>query len=207
MDACQKQLHQWGAANRVALNASKEGKRILSRSRPSGDPFVLLGVSFDCALIMDVAIDDLLKKCRWKLRTLLRSQRHFDAKAVVNLYKSRMLGFIEYRTAAIYHACTSLLEPLNAVQRRFLEHIGATEIQALFEFNLAPLESRRDMAMLGLVHRAVLGKGCQQLRKFFQLQSAAPSASQHKLQVVEHRHGDYTDFMIPGSRPAENIAR
>ena len=207
MNTCQSKLHQWGAANQVAFDASEEGKRILSRKRSVGGPFLLLGVTFDCALIMDVAIDDLVSKCRWKLRTLLRSQRHFEPRALVNLYKSRMLGFIEYRTAAIYHACDSLLLPLDAIQRRFLEHIGATEMEALFDFNLAPLASRRDIAMLGLIHRAVLNKGCQHFKEFFRLQGGTPPPGRHKMQVLEHRHGDCTDFMYPGSHPPEYISR
>jgi hypothetical protein len=207
MGQCQTKLHQWGAANQVAFDASKEGKRILSRSRPSGDSFLLLGVSFDCSLIMDVAINDLVKKCRWKLRTLLRSQRHFEANSLVNLYKSRMLGFIEYRTAAIYHASDTLLQPLDSIQRRFLEQIGATETEALCCFNLAPLASRRDIAMLGLIHRAVLGKGSPHFQQFFSLKGGVPPAGRHRLQVVEYRQGDYTDFLFPGSRPAEYIAR
>ena len=205
MDKCQANLHRWGTANQVAFDASKEGKRILSRRRPSGDAFLLLGVSFDCALIMDDAISGLVKRCRWKLRTLLRSQRHFEACALVNLYKSRMLGFIEYRTAAIYHASDSLLQTLDAIQRRFLEHVGASEIEALFRFNLAPLASRRDSAMQGLIHRTVLGKGSQHFQQFFRLQEGEPLAGRHRLQLVEYTQGDYTDFVYPHSQPAQYI--
>lgn len=156
---------------------------------------------------MLVAIDDLPKKCRWKLRNLLRSQRHFNAEALVNIYKSRMLGFIEYRMAAIHHACDSLLHPLDAIQRRLLEHVGASETEALFKFNLAPFASRRDIAMLGLIHRSVLDKGPQHFQQFFKRQEVAPPPGRHKLHVVEHRNGDYTDFIFPGSCPAEYINR
>ena len=34
--------------------------------------------------------------------------------------------------------------------------------------NLAPLAVRRDIAMLGLIHRAMLGRGPAQFREFFQ---------------------------------------
>ena len=40
---------------------------------------------------------------------------------------------------------------------------------ALHEFNLAPLESRRDMAMLGLIHRTLLGQGPPQFQQWFQV--------------------------------------
>ena len=42
------------------------------------------------------------------------------------------------------------------------------ENEALLVFNLAPLAARRDIAMLGVVHRAVLGCGPVQLRGFFE---------------------------------------
>ena len=42
-------------------------------------------------------------------------------------------------------------------------------------FNLAPLSTRRDIAMLGVIHRAALREGPQQLWKFFRL--AVPASS------------------------------
>ena len=174
-----------------------------------GESFVLLGVEFDCKLVMDQAIHTLLGKCRWKLRSLLRCQRHFDAHALVNLYKSRLLGCIEYLTAAIYHACDSLLNKVDAIQRRLLDHFGITDECALFDFNLAPLSTRRDIAMLGLVHRTVLGSGPPQFAKFFKFANARPKDHRrHRLQLIEIE-GDVTDFMFPSSTgaPADYIAR
>ena len=83
------------------------------------------------------------------------------------LYKSHMLGFLEYRTAAIYHATRAILERLDAVQVRFLQKAGIDEVEALMHFNLAPLAVRRDIAMLGLIHRTVLGKGPGQFKGIF----------------------------------------
>ena len=42
-----------------------------------------------------------------------------------------------------------------------------SEKDALVHFNLAPLKARRDMAMLGVVHRTVLGRGPTHFREFF----------------------------------------
>ena len=42
---------------------------------------------------------------------------------------------------------------------------------ALVDFHLAPLAVRRDIAMLGLIHRTVLGKGPAQFAEHFQGQS------------------------------------
>ena len=41
------------------------------------------------------------------------------------------------------------------------------DITTLIEFNLAPLTARRDMAMLAVIHRAVLGKGPRHFKDNF----------------------------------------
>ena len=51
---------------------------------------------------------------------------------------------------------------------RFLPDIGVDYITALVTFHLAPLSTRRDIAMLGLIHRTILGKGPEQFRDFFE---------------------------------------
>ena len=43
---CQTELREWGRANRVLFDASKESMQILSRHRPSGEGFKLLGIDF-----------------------------------------------------------------------------------------------------------------------------------------------------------------
>ena len=45
---------------------------------------------------------------------------------------------------------------------------GVDEISALVTFHLAPLATRRNIAMLGLIHRTILGKGPIQFSAFFQ---------------------------------------
>ena len=59
------------------------------------------------------------------------------------------------------------LNTLDAVQSRFSRDVGVDEVTALVEFHLAPLSVRRDIAMLGLIHRTVLGKGMPQFSQFF----------------------------------------
>ena len=83
------------------------------------------------------------------------------------LYKAHLLSYIEYRTPAIYHATRDILAKLDRVQTKLLQDIGMQEVDALMEFNLAPLAARRDMAMLGMIHRAVLGKGPRHFKKHF----------------------------------------
>ena len=78
---------------------------------------------------------------------------------MIGQYKAHVLAFVEYRTPAIYHASTTALAPLDAVQRWFLRELGLSEVEALEHFKLAPLTTRRDLAMHGVLRRAVLGRG------------------------------------------------
>ena len=57
-----------------------------------------------------------------------------------------------------------MLDKLDAVQTRFLRDAGVDEVEALMHFNLAPLSLRRDIAVLGVVHRAALGEGPPQFK-------------------------------------------
>ena len=74
---CQKELHKWGAANRVQFDATKEHLHVLDRHTPEGEGFELLGVDFDEKLTMQKEVDELANRCHWKLRTLLRSKTVF----------------------------------------------------------------------------------------------------------------------------------
>ena len=181
MTNCQLELHKWGAANQVAFDPAKESKHILSLSEPQGCEFKLLGVLFDTGLSMAQAVAELVSSASWKLRTLLRTRRFYTDADLILLYKSHVLSYIEYRTPAIYHAIRAVLRRVDAVQRNFLCDIGVDEVTALLHFHLAPLTTRRDIAMLGLIHRTVLGKGPTQFAEFFRRDT------NHTLKLVDPR--------------------
>ena len=170
MDTCQHELHSWGAANQVAFDATKESRHILSLSEASGNGFKMLGVSFDEQLAMSEAVGEIVAAAGWKLRTLLRTRRFYTDADLISLYKAHLLSFLEYRTPAVYHATRAVLTRLDAVQSKLLRDIGVDEVIALAEFHLAPLAVRRDIAMLGLIHRTALGKGPPQFAEHFHRQ-------------------------------------
>ena len=55
------------------------------------------------------------------------------------------------------------------MQRQFLRDCDVDETTAFFDFNPAPLSGRRDIAMLGIIRRAVLKKGPQHFEEFSKL--------------------------------------
>ena len=206
MKRCQKELHKWGAANQVSFDKDKEGMYILSRRRPHGEDFKLLGIHFDCKLVMSATVEELAKSCRWKMKALLRTSRFNTGAALINLYKAQLLSYIEYRTAAIYHVCDSALALLDVVQDKVLRIAGMTKIEALNCANLAPLSVRRDIAMLGVIHRAAIGRGPEQLRYFFEADEDArrENRGRHRLQLKMLQHHG-SDFVLPRSEPAQYI--
>ena len=117
-----------------------------------------------------------VNQASWKLTTILRTRRFHEVTRLVQVHKSKIPSFVEYRTPAVYHAASTILPGIDAVQRRFLRVCCLTEEDALMFFNLAPLETRRDMAMLVLIHRTVLGCDTRHFASIFRL--APPSSSQ-----------------------------
>ena len=88
------------------------------------------------------------------------------------LYKCHVLPFIESGTPAYYHATSSILQLLDNVQNGFIESVGISKIDALLNFNLAPLGVRRDIAMLSVLHRIVLGIAPVSMRELIPLSSS-----------------------------------
>ena len=75
-----------------------------------------------------------------------------------------------------------------------------TSLEALEHFKLAPLKTRRDIAMLGVVFRAASGSGPEPLRRFFVLALAhrgptTRSADLHNLQLQTYRTGGHLEVV------------
>ena len=57
-----------------------------------------------------------------------------------------------------FHASTTLLAKLDHAQNRFLRELGLTREQAFLQYNFASPSLRRNIGILGLLHKRVLGK-------------------------------------------------
>ena len=75
------------------------------------------------------------------------------------LYNSHVLSYIEYRTAGLHFASTSALKEIDDAQSRFLRQLEVSEEFAFAHFNLAPLNVRCDISILGIIHRSSLNLG------------------------------------------------
>ena len=83
------------------------------------------------------------------------------------------------------------------MQRRFLRELGFSEEAALANYRLAPLEARRDMAMLAVLHEVTLRTAPARLLELFP--SMPPATSRFDLQRLRrgwrppHSHQLYTE--------------
>ncbi len=185
---CQESLHQWGRANRVTFDAGKEETMVISTVDACGGPTKLLGIEFDNKLVMATASHKCATKAALKTRSLLRSRRYYNTVDLVMLYKSHVLSFIEYRTPGLHFVSTSVLNKIDDVQSRFLHQLDLSEEVAFMNFNLAPLTVRRDVSMLGRIHRAALCQGPPSLWRFFRrdfVSNITRNWRRHRFQLVE----------------------
>ena len=204
---CQAEVHKWGEANRVAFDPSKESFHMLHRSRGSGENFKILGVSFDKALVMHDACRELAVAAGWRLKSLLRCRKYHTKAEMFRLYKAQILSFIESRTAGIHFAAASNLSCIDRIQRRFLSEMNVSEADALIAWNLAPLECRRHIAMLGFLYRVAWGIAPDNLCELFKWK--APAGITGYLRGLSSRHAWQFEEPINsmGSRHTDAVAR
>ena len=135
---------------------------------------------------MDIECEEVAGRADNKLTSLLRLRRFYDLPFLVRLYKAQVLPMLEFPTPAIYHACNTCLAKLDKVQKRFLREVSLTTEDSFLYFNLAPLQTRRGIAGLGIVHRTVLDQGPPYFKRWF-----VPSRKVlhcHRTRLQEGRH-------------------
>ena len=204
--AVQAELHQWGAANQVVFDPAKESVHILHRSRHHGNNFKILGCIFDPQLRMLQAAKHVAKEAGWRLRTLLRTKRFFTTPELMRLYKAQILSFVESSTPALYHAAPTNLAWIDRVQNRFLRDIGMSELEALRDYRLAPLKCRRDISMLGVLHKVNLGSAPPQLQELFpRLGSVDEPAGRCRLRYWRMLHD--RQLATPVDRTSSDVLR
>ena len=123
---------------------------------------------------MHDAVREIGTEAGWRLQALLNVRRFVTIPELFQLYKAQIISFIESSTLGIFHAAPSVLDRVDRVQRRFLREIGFTEAEALERFRLAPLPCRREIAMMGALHKVALGIAPPHLAALFPVLKIAP---------------------------------
>ena len=82
-------------------------------------------------------------------------------------FKTHILGILESNIGGIYHATQTVLAPLDRVVTTFVHALNMEVDIAFLQFNLAPLALRRDIAMLGFLHKCNLPNAHPHIRRLF----------------------------------------
>ena len=93
----------------MTFDATKEGTHVLSQIASCGPSFTYLGIQFDFQLLMHDDVHTWVTDTAWRTRALLRARRFFNDAERVFQYKQQVLSYIEYRSAAAYHATSIAL--------------------------------------------------------------------------------------------------
>ena len=79
---------------------------------------------------MHEGVRKLCIEAAWRVKALMIVRQFYPAKQMIQLYKCRVLSYIEAGSVAFLHAADSVLAPLCILQRRFLRFLGLDEEQA-----------------------------------------------------------------------------
>ena len=150
-------VHKWGKRNRVIFDAGKEHIVVIHPDHGYGEPFKLLGCLIDVKLTMSCAVDAILSVARPKVTSLLRLRGHYSLSDLIIQYKTHIWSYIEYQNGCIYHAAPTHLDRFDRLQDHFLTELQSNASYAFVEHNFAPTTLRRDIGMLGLIHKRVIG--------------------------------------------------
>ena len=100
----------------------------------------------------------MMKKARPKVTAILRTRHIYNDVDLINQYKTHVLPLLGFSSGAIFHAAKTHLWELKNIQKHFLNQIGMTHKTAFLDHNLAPRNLRRDIAVLGLLHKNTIGE-------------------------------------------------
>ena len=189
LQICRTRVHAWGRADRVEFDPEKEHLVVLHPVFGEGDAFKYLGCFIDCKLTMREAVDKILSQIRPKVHAILRTRVHYSIQDLIGQFKTHVWGHMEYQNGAIFHASDYILQKLDNVHTHFLTELGLSQAQAFEDYNFAPPCLRRDIGMLGMLHKRVLGQGhpiFQELLPFHLDARGYLHAGQHSKQLYGH---------------------
>ena len=154
-----------------------------------GEAFKLLGCMIDPDMRMRSAVEQVLSKIRPKITAILRTRGYYSTPNLMFQFKTHIWRLIETNMGAYFHACSSLLEKIDAIQNRFLRELDMTPEHAFLEYAFAPPSLRRNIDALDFLHKRVLGKShacISNLLPFWTDQPECIRARGHTKKLYDH---------------------
>ena len=106
---------------------------------------------------MQIAVESILKKARPKVMALLRTRGLYNHADMLGQYKTHIWSYVEYHNGIIMHAAPSVVKRLDDMQHSFLREMHLLPESAFLDYNFAPSCLRRDIDILGFLHKRILG--------------------------------------------------
>ena len=173
--------------------------KILHGQRGVGDSFKLLGPLIDTKLIMDQEVQRIRRKTPPKVKAILRTRPCYDDVGLIGQYKAHVLPILEGTTGAIYHASKTQLRKVDAVQDTFLHGLDMSAEQAFLQHNLATLQLRRDIGIMGLFFKITHGQAHPDFEDLFRPDTRRRdwttrfNTSQHRFQLSDICDGSQSE--------------
>ena len=128
---------------------------------------------------MQQAVDKLLSQIRPKVKAIVRTRTHYTEKDLISQFKTHIWGLMECHNGGIFHASSTILEKLEGVHYKFLRDIGVDPENAFLNHNFAPPNLRRNIGVLGMFHKRVLGLSHPMMQTLLPFCSDVPGSSCH----------------------------
>ena len=150
---------------------------------------------------MNVNTAKMLAKAKPNIASLMRTRPYYTVPNMILQYKTHVLGLLELNIGVFYHACDTILETIANIQNSFVKKLDLFVEQAFLDHNLAPLCTRRDIAMLGLLYKCAHGQAHPELCELFRRQEPMHcwqtrlQSNRHNIQLVEDEDGTRHEFL------------
>ena len=151
-------VHHWGKRHRVTFDPKKEHMAVLHPLHGDGPDFKLLGCWFDAKLTMATNVDKLAFMLKPKIKAMLRLKSVYGLSNMIQQFETHIWGYYEHHNGSILHACDTTVNKLDRLQTHFLHELHIDPEPAFLEYNFAPSVLRRDIGLLGFIHKRVLGQ-------------------------------------------------
>ena len=132
---------------------------------------------------MNECIEDILHQARPKIKGLLRIRTIYDVPELFNQHETHIWSRTEYRNGTILHAAPSQLARIDSMQRGFLKELHVSEIDAFSKFNFALSVLRRDIDILGLLHKRILGLAHPRFEELFPFVEITDSSHNKQIEI------------------------
>lgn len=158
LNICRYSVHAWGVRNRVTFAGSKKHLLVIHPQENHGDPSKLLACTMDVDFRMHTCIDQLLARIRPRSAAVPGTRYLYSRSEFIVQYKIHIWSLVEMHCETYFHGATILLDQVGQSQRSFLHNLNVSESQTFLDRKFALCSLGRHIAILGLLHKRVLGQ-------------------------------------------------